>query len=167
MLTLHDVDTPIGAMMAAWSPDGLALLEFHDRFSEERNRKVLSRRFPGVEIRTGEPSRDLVQSLQAYFSGQTETFDLPLDTGGTPFQRSVWSALRRIPWGSTLSYQALAEAVGRPTASRAVARANGQNPLAIVVPCHRVIGSDGSLTGYGGGLWRKAWLLKLEGRANS
>lgn len=101
--------------------------------------------------------------LQAYFSGERQAFDLPLDAAGTPFQQSVWRALCAIPYGETRNYRELAEAIGNPKAVRAVARANGANPLSIVVPCHRVIGSDGTLTGYAGGLEMKARLLALEG----
>ncbi|WP_160154158.1 methylated-DNA--[protein]-cysteine S-methyltransferase [Microbulbifer sp. ALW1] len=101
--------------------------------------------------------------LAAYFAGERQSFDLPLDAAGTPFQQSVWRALCAIPYGETRSYRELAEAIGNPKAVRAVARANGANPLSIVVPCHRVIGADGTLTGYAGGLEMKARLLVLEG----
>jgi methylated-DNA-[protein]-cysteine S-methyltransferase len=100
--------------------------------------------------------------LQAYFGGELQSFDLPLAMNGTPFQQTVWSALRNIPYGATISYGELARRIGKPKASRAVGLANGSNPLSIVVPCHRVIGADGSLTGYGGGLERKRWLLRHE-----
>lgn len=103
------------------------------------------------------------EQLAAYFAGERRPFELPMDTGGTEFQNSVWRALCAIPYGETRSYRALAEAIGNPKAVRAVARANGANPLSIVVPCHRVIGADGSLTGYAGGLEMKARLLVLEG----
>jgi AraC family transcriptional regulator of adaptative response/methylated-DNA-[protein]-cysteine methyltransferase len=151
--------TPLGDMMAAWAPDGLALLEFTDRFTAERNQKVLRKRFVNCEL-VASPLPVLRAQMDAYFRGHD--FDVPLCAGGTPFQRRVWSALRAIPRGATRSYQEVAASLGQPTAVRAVARANGQNPLSIVVPCHRVIGADGSLTGYGGGLWRKDWLLKHE-----
>lgn len=101
--------------------------------------------------------------LREYFAGERRAFDLPLDAAGTDFQRSVWRALCAIPYGETRSYRELAEAIGNPSAVRAVARANGANPLSIVVPCHRVIGADGTLTGYAGGLEMKARLLALEG----
>ncbi|WP_226667111.1 methylated-DNA--[protein]-cysteine S-methyltransferase [Microbulbifer aggregans] len=101
--------------------------------------------------------------LRDYFDGRREAFDLPLDAAGTPFQQGVWQALCAIPYGETRSYRELAEAIGNPKAVRAVARANGANPLSIVVPCHRVIGADGTLTGYAGGLEMKARLLVLEG----
>lgn len=100
--------------------------------------------------------------LEAYFAGHLRTFDLHLDGAGTPFQRKVWAGLCEIPYGETISYGELARRIGQPTASRAVGLANGQNPISIVVPCHRVIGANGSLTGYGGGIERKRWLLAHE-----
>ena len=100
--------------------------------------------------------------LRAYFAGELRRFELPLAFGGTPFQQRVWRTLCEIPYGETISYGELARRIGRPTASRAVGLANGQNPISIVVPCHRVIGANGSLTGYGGGLERKRWLLAHE-----
>ncbi len=103
------------------------------------------------------------EQLRAYFARELRVFDLPLRLEGTPFQREVWEALRRIPYGTTTSYGALAASLGRPRAVRAVGAANGQNPIAIIVPCHRVIGADGGLTGFGGGLPRKRALLELEG----
>ena len=108
----------------------------------------------------------LDEQLQSYFSGMRKSFDIPLFTPGTPFQQSVWSALQEIPFGLTRSYSEQAVMIGQPTATRAVARANGDNRIAILIPCHRVIGSNGSLTGYGGGLWRKQRLLELEGSMN-
>jgi methylated-DNA-[protein]-cysteine S-methyltransferase len=109
-----------------------------------------------------EPFASAAAQLTAYFAGELTEFDLPLAPAGTAFQRQVWSALRQIPHGTTMSYGELADKLGKPGASRAVGLANGRNPIAIVVPCHRVIGSDGSLTGYGGGLDRKQFLLGLE-----
>ena len=102
------------------------------------------------------------RQLDAYFDGRLKSFDLPLAPEGTPFQQHVWSALRGIPFGETRSYGQLAKAIGKPSAMRAVGAANGRNPIAIVVPCHRVIGADGSLTGFGGGIERKKFLLSLE-----
>lgn len=102
------------------------------------------------------------RQLDAYFAGRLKTFDLPLAPRGTPFQQRVWSALRDIPFGETRSYGQLAATLGKPSAMRAVGAANGRNPIAIVVPCHRVIGADGSLTGFGGGIERKRFLLRLE-----
>lgn len=102
------------------------------------------------------------QQLTAYFSGSLTEFDLPLQLQGTPFQQRVWEALKTIPYGRTMSYGELAQTIGQPNASRAVGLANGRNPLSIVVPCHRVIGANGKLTGYGGGIERKQWLLNHE-----
>jgi methylated-DNA-[protein]-cysteine S-methyltransferase len=104
--------------------------------------------------------------LQAYFAGELRGFELPLAAEGTPFQQRVWRALCDIPYGETISYGELARRIGQPAAARAVGLANGQNPIAIVVPCHRVIGANGSLTGYGGGLERKRWLLAHESRGS-
>jgi len=103
-----------------------------------------------------------LQQLEQYFAGQRQTFSLKLAPAGTPFQRAVWARLAEIPFGATITYGQLAAQLGRPTAYRAVGNANGKNPMAIILPCHRVIGSDGGLTGYGGGLWRKQWLLAHE-----
>jgi methylated-DNA-[protein]-cysteine S-methyltransferase len=106
--------------------------------------------------------KDVADQFDAYFAGELSTFDLEMNALGTPFQRSVWSQLCEIPYGETISYGELAHLLGNPNASRAVGLANGRNPIAIIVPCHRVIGADGSLTGYGGGLERKTWLLEHE-----
>ena len=108
---------------------------------------------------------ELRRQLEEYFDGQRTSFDVPLMVPGTPFQQTAWEALRTIPHGETRSYQQQAEAIGRPEAVRAVARANGDNRIAILIPCHRVIGKNGKLTGYGGGLWRKKALLDLEAMA--
>jgi len=117
----------------------------------------------GVPGDPGEqPFAAAASQLKSYFAGQLTEFDLPLAPAGTEFQRRVWAGLRTIPYGETVSYGELARQLGSPSASRAVGLANGRNPIAIVVPCHRVIGSDGSLTGYGGGLDRKRFLLALE-----
>ncbi len=110
------------------------------------------------------PFPDIVEQLREYFAGERTDFDLPLAAPGTPFQHRVWTALRRIPFGQTTSYGQIATGIGRPGAARAVGLANGANPIGIVVPCHRVVGADGSLTGYGGGLERKQFLLDLERR---
>jgi AraC family transcriptional regulator of adaptative response/methylated-DNA-[protein]-cysteine methyltransferase len=157
--------TPLGPMLAGATEDGVCLLEFIDRrmleTQLERLSRLLKARFvPG-------PSRqfdELKRQVEEYFSGERKEFTVPLALPGTPFQLKVWEALRAIPYGSTRSYTQVAEAVGRPNAVRAVARANGENRLAIIIPCHRVIGADGSLTGYGGGLWRKQYLLRHEFR---
>ena len=126
--------------------------------------------FPGRAGRLAEDERDAAAfaaaaaQLEQYFGGERRAFDVPLDLAGTPFQRRVWAELRQIPFGATVSYSELAERVGRPDVVRAVAAAVGRTPVPIVVPCHRVVGADGSLTGYAGGLERKRALLDLEGR---
>jgi methylated-DNA-[protein]-cysteine S-methyltransferase len=149
-MTLYDtIDTPIGELLLA--SDGDALAAVHMNGTPGRD----WRRDPAA---VGEPA----EQLQAYFAGELREFDLQLAPHGTPFQREVWSALRDIPYGSTISYAELAVAVGRPHAARAVGAANGRNPIAVVIPCHRVIGASGALTGYGGGLGRKRLLLDLE-----
>lgn len=151
-------------MVAVASETHLLLLEFsHRRRLDEQLARV--RRALGCELARGSsPVFDALRSqLSHYFRGERREFDLPLLVPGTPFQTRVWAELRRIPHGATTTYARVAHAVGQPTAVRAVARANGDNRVAIIIPCHRVIGSDGSLTGYGGGLWRKKRLLQLEG----
>jgi len=114
-----------------------------------------------------EPFREAARQLAEYFAGQRTEFDVPLSLEGTPFQRRVWAALAEIAYGETLSYGGLADRIGRPTAARAVGLANGRNPVSIIVPCHRVVGADGSLTGYGGGLGRKRRLLAFERRVKA
>jgi O-6-methylguanine DNA methyltransferase len=156
------VDSPIGVLRVASTPEGLAYVEL-----PHANGRGLSgwlrRVAPEAKCVEGfAPNRDAVRQLEEYLSGKRTEFDLALDLRGTPFQLEVWSALRDIPYGRTRSYAELAQEVGRPAAVRAVGAANGANPLAIVVPCHRVIASDGSLGGYGGGLKLKAKLLAME-----
>lgn len=121
---------------------------------------------PGEDRTTSDPSPILARAreqLEEYFAGTRSTFDLPLEAKGTSFEQRVWDALRRIPYGTTTSYGELARRLGDPKASRAVGIANARNPIPIIIPCHRVIGANGDLTGYGGGLDRKLWLLKREG----
>ena len=126
-------------------------------------------RHAGVEAVAFEPRQNsggLTAAIDAYFAGSLAAIDsLPVEAGGTPFQRDVWMALRKIPCGTTITYAELARRIGRPSAVRAVGLANGSNPVGVVVPCHRVIGSNGTLTGYGGGIERKRWLLTHEGRS--
>lgn len=161
------IDTPLGAMLALADDRGLHLLDFVDRRGLERALATLqarlhARALPGSHRHLAQIERE----LREYFAGERVTFDTPLVLDGSPFQIRVWRALQRIPAGTTVSYAALAAAVGQPQAVRAIGRANGDNRLAIIVPCHRVIGSDGALVGYGGGLARKQKLLDLErGRA--
>jgi methylated-DNA-[protein]-cysteine S-methyltransferase len=148
------LDSPIGELTLTSDDGSLCGVFMH----EQRHLK----RIPATYVRDDLGLAYAVEQLNAYFAGELRDFDLPLKMRGTEFQRRVWAALREIPYGETISYGELARWVGNPKASRAVGLANGRNPVAIVVPCHRVIGADGSLTGYGGGLERKVWLLEHE-----
>ncbi len=161
-LHLERVPSPVGTLLLATDGHALRALDFHDYVP--RMRSLLEAHYGPVDlVETGVGS--LGARLQAYFEGDAGALDgITVATGGTPFQRDVWAALRTIPFGAMLSYGALAAQLGRPGASRAVGLANGRNPIAIVVPCHRVIGADGSLTGFGGGIERKRWLLAHEAR---
>jgi AraC family transcriptional regulator of adaptative response/methylated-DNA-[protein]-cysteine methyltransferase len=157
--------TPLGPMLAGATDEGICLLEFIDRrmleTELERLSRVLQTKFvPGFCTHFDE----LNSQVEEYFSGKRREFSIPLVAPGTPFQQKVWAELQAIPYGATRSYKELAETIGLPNAVRAVARANGDNRIAILIPCHRVIGADGKLTGYGGGLWRKQYLLNLESR---
>ncbi len=159
------LETPLGSMIAGDADGRLVLLEFVDRRMLPTQFARLARAMRCVF----EPSETpllvrLRGQLEAYFRGELAEFDVPLETPGSEFQREVWEALRRIPAGETRSYGDIARTIGRPSAVRAVARANGDNRIAIIIPCHRVVGSDGKLVGYGGGLWRKKRLLELESR---
>jgi AraC family transcriptional regulator of adaptative response/methylated-DNA-[protein]-cysteine methyltransferase len=162
-LVAEEIATPLRPMLAVASERGICLLEFLDRRAIATALRALRRRF-GVPIVPGSSAHvaRLRTELGAYFDGRLRRFEVPLDLAGTEFQRSVWRRLQEIPFGETVSYTRVAREVGRRDAVRAVGRANGQNPVAIVVPCHRVVRTDGSLCGYGGGLWRKRWLLQHE-----
>jgi methylated-DNA-[protein]-cysteine S-methyltransferase len=161
-LSVDRVPSPLGSLFAVHDGDGhLRALDFPDY--EERLRRLLRLHYGAFDLTPGPAPRATVRALDAFFAGDLEAIDtLGVETGGTEFQRRVWAALRRIPAGTSTTYGRLAAAIGRPDAVRAVGLANGANPIAIVVPCHRVIGADGSLTGYGGGLERKRWLLAHE-----
>jgi methylated-DNA-[protein]-cysteine S-methyltransferase len=152
----HIVDSPVGPLYLAATDAGLT----HLLFATETDRK------PAAVARSGEAARILRETerqLSDYFAGRRREFDLPLAPAGTEFQLATWRALREVSFGETISYGELARRLGRPRAVRAVGTANGANPIAIIVPCHRVIGADGSLAGYGGGLDTKRRLLSLEG----
>lgn len=163
VVRLRRIATPLGPMVAGATDDALCLLEFADRRMLEAQMRTLGRRLDRVYVPgTSDVLARVETELGEYFVGERDAFDVPLETPGTDFQRAVWDGLREIPFGETRSYAEQARRLGRPSAVRAVARANGANRIAIAVPCHRVVGSDGRLTGYGGGLWRKRWLLDLE-----
>lgn len=157
------LSTPLGPMLAAASDDGLCLLEFVDRRSIETQIHAVRAR-TGLPVVPGEHRHltSIARELTAYFAGATQRFDTPLAPQGTDFERDVWDELLAIPYGRTSSYVAIARSLGKPGASRAIGRANGSNRIAIVIPCHRVVRSDGSLCGYGGGVDRKQWLLDHE-----
>jgi methylated-DNA-[protein]-cysteine S-methyltransferase len=163
-MTDHEryVDSPVGFLYLAATDEGLT----HLLFTHERKRADPSALRPGNPD-ARQPAREILDAatrqLEAYFAGRCREFDLPLAPRGTAFQLSTWNALREIPYGATISYRELARRIGKPNAVRAVGAANGRNPLAIVMPCHRVIGSNGRLTGYAGGLEIKRTLLELEG----
>ena len=162
-MTLDRLATPIGMALLVTDEAG-RLRAFNWTDYEPAMLAWIGRRYPASRL--GEGRSPLRGTFEAYFAGEAGALaSVPWRASGTPFQLSVWHALCTIPTGETLSYARLAERIGRPTAVRAVGLANGANPVAVVVPCHRVIGTDGSLTGYGGGLHRKRWLLDLEGAA--
>ncbi len=157
------IDTPLGPMTAAATDRGICMLEYTDSKHLEQELRQLTAALGTTNTQGTNPHLDtLGRQLDEYFRGARRDFDIPLDTVGTPFQKEVWEALRRIPYGGTITYGEQAALIGRPRAVRAVANANGRNKISIILPCHRVIGADGTLTGYGGGMERKAKLLELE-----
>jgi methylated-DNA-[protein]-cysteine S-methyltransferase len=162
---LSRVASPIGTMLVAADEAGrLRVLDWETH--AERMQRLLDRLYGagGVRLTDGPAAGPIIDKLEAFFAGDLAAIDdIPTETAGTPFQHQVWRALREIPAGAAWSYSKLARHIGRPEAVRAVGLANGANPISVVVPCHRVIGADGSLTGYGGGLERKQWLLRHEG----
>jgi AraC family transcriptional regulator of adaptative response/methylated-DNA-[protein]-cysteine methyltransferase len=157
------INTPLGEMVAGATEDGICLLEFSDRKMLQTEYKDLTRLLK-TNIKEGYNNhlKQLEIELKEYFIGKRKKFSIPLVTPGSEFQQKVWKELLTIPFGTTRSYMEQSEAIGNPKTIRAVAHANGMNRIAIVIPCHRVIGSDGRLTGYGGGLKRKKWLLDHE-----
>jgi methylated-DNA-[protein]-cysteine S-methyltransferase len=143
------IDTPMGRLTVASTERGVSAIQFGESVPENAA--------PDSTV-----ARETADQLSEYFQGKRTRFELPLDVQGTPFQKAVWNELLRIPYGETRSYGEIAKAIGRPGAARAVGMANHDNPIAIVIPCHRVVGKDGSLTGYAGGLQLKAQLLSIE-----
>jgi len=157
-----EIPCAVGILVIAARQGRLCGLDYHD--CRPRMLASLSARYGTVELRPASDPFGVSGRIRAYLGGDLDAIDaVRVETGGTAFQRRVWAALRRIRAGATVTYADLARAVARPTATRAVGAINGRNPVAIIVPCHRVIGKDGSLTGYAGGLWRKRWLLDHEG----
>ncbi|MGR9072136.1 MAG: methylated-DNA--[protein]-cysteine S-methyltransferase [Gammaproteobacteria bacterium] len=155
--------TPIGSMLAAATADGICLLDFDDAPAPSPDLKRICGLLNAEAVSgMNRHLENLIRQMGEYFDGERKTFDLSLVLAGTEFQKKAWKALLEIPYGETLSYQRQAERIERPAAVRAVANANRCNRIAVVVPCHRVIGKDGCLTGYAGGIWRKEYLLNLE-----
>ena len=163
VINLTRLETPLGTMFACAVEKGICLLEFSDRRMLETEFTTLAKKLNANILQCDNQHFDqLKQELDEYFAGKRKTFEVPLFPVGTDFQQSVWQALIKIPYGQTRSYKQQAVTIHKPEAIRAVGSANGMNPISIIVPCHRVLGDDGSLTGYGGGLWRKQWLLDME-----
>jgi AraC family transcriptional regulator of adaptative response/methylated-DNA-[protein]-cysteine methyltransferase len=158
------IPSPLGPLLAGATEKGICLLEFSDRKMLETQIKRLEHYYKATLLPgTSRFFKQLESELNEYFKGERVEFNVPLDIKGSPFQEKVWKVLLGIPYGKTRSYMEQAKIIGDPKAVRAVAKANGDNRISIIIPCHRVVGSDGKLTGYGGGLWRKKWLLDLEG----
>ena len=163
ILQLKRIETPLGSMMACADEKGICLLEFCEKKTLPTELKQISQHFKTTILQGENPHFELLEKeLDAYFNGQLKTFTVPLSPVGTAFQQSVWEVLRQIPYGETWSYAKQAAALGDVNKVRAVANANGANKISIIIPCHRIIGSDGTLTGYGGGVWRKQKLLDIE-----
>lgn len=164
VIDLKRIETKLGTMYACAVESGVCLLEFSDRKMLETEFKALAKHFNAVIVQgSNKHFNELEGQLDEYFNGNRQSFSIPLVTPGTQFQNEVWEHLKVIPYGKTTSYHHQAIAIGKPKAVRAVARVNGMNRISILIPCHRVIGANGSLTGYGGGVWRKKYLLELEG----
>ena len=163
IINIIRLTTPLGPMFACATEQGLCLLEFSNRKMLETEFKDLVKRLNAVILPGKNAHLEATrEQLAEYFKGKRQNFSVPLHTPGTEFQNQVWKLLQTIPFGETLSYEAMARKIGNPKAVRAVGTANGANRIAIIIPCHRVIGKDGNLTGYGGGLERKKWLLDME-----
>ena len=163
IVDLKRIETPLGTMIACANENGICMLEFSDRKALPTELKEISKHFDANIVQGENPHfKTLEKELEEYFEGKLKDFIVPLAPVGTDFQKKVWEILRTIPYGTTRSYQQQADILGNPKAVRAVANANGLNKISIIIPCHRVIGSNGTLTGYGGGIWRKQKLLELE-----
>ncbi len=156
------VETPIGSMHLAITSKGVAMFEYPIEERLQAHRKMLLDKHQETDIRPEKEVEEVKKQVDDYFNGTRKHFDLPLDLHGTSFQCEVWRSLQKIPFGKTMSYLELATSMNQPKSVRAVAQANGQNHIAIIVPCHRIVGSSGKLTGYSGELWRKEKLLSLE-----
>lgn len=162
-IVVNWIESPVGLLLAGANSEGLCILEFTEpRMIDAQFARLKKRCSQAIVVGENRHTEKLKQELAGYFAGTLDRFSLPLIYPGKPFQAKVWSELLRIPYGETISYEELARRVGSPSAQRAVGHANGLNPIAIVIPCHRVVNKSGKLGGYGGGLWRKQFLLDLE-----
>ncbi len=161
----RDLESPLGKLVIGATSKGCCLLEYQDRGGLVKIQRRIMKQYK-LEMASGTNAflDQLEWELDQYLKGLRQSFSVPLDVRGTPFQRAVWERLLNIPYAETRTYGEIATLVGKPSAVRAIGRANGDNPLAVVIPCHRVIQHDGKLKGYGGGLWRKEYLLALESR---
>jgi AraC family transcriptional regulator of adaptative response/methylated-DNA-[protein]-cysteine methyltransferase len=163
IIDLKRLETPLGTMYACAVKEGICLLEFTDRRMLETEFKDLTRRFDAIIVQGHNPHFVLLEKeLRMYFEGALKQFTVPLCAPGSEFQQKVWFSLLKVPYGETRTYKQQAHNIGKPDAVRAVAHANGMNKIAIIIPCHRIIGSNGDLSGYGGGIWRKKKLLDIE-----
>jgi len=163
LINISRIETPLGTMYACAVEQGVCMLEFTDRKMLETELKTIAKSLNATIIQGTNKHFDLLrQQLEEYFDGRRKVFTVPLCPVGTDFQQSVWLSLQTIPYGTTCSYKQQAASMNKQTAIRAVANANGMNKISILIPCHRVIGENGNLTGYGGGIWRKKWLLDME-----
>jgi len=166
VLTINFYPSPLGVLTILTGPAGLRHLAFPGEGSDMIRDNSLAKEYPDAAFVAaaddGGSYLEVRRQLDAYFAGRLLAFDLPLDLRGTPFQLSVWKALQKIPYGITYSYSDIADVIGKPHAARAVGQATGRNPVGIIIPCHRVIGKDGRLVGFGGGLAAKEWLLGFE-----
>jgi AraC family transcriptional regulator of adaptative response/methylated-DNA-[protein]-cysteine methyltransferase len=165
LVNIMYLKTDLGSMVAAATDKGICMFEFADYKLLELELRQLTALFNALLVQGDNPHfNTLKEQIEQYFKGERRDFDIPLDLVGTEFQKQVWISLLQIPYGCTTTYAKQAELLGKRSAVRAVANANGRNKISIILPCHRVIGTNGSLTGYGGGLWRKKKLLELERR---
>ena len=163
-INFKKIDSPVGTLNVAATEDGICWLDFADKPTAEKRLESFAKKLnASITQDNNLHINELETQLKEYFDGKRKEFTVKLFIEGTSFQKDVWAALQEIPYGATRSYKEQSIAIGMPKAVRAVANANGMNPISIVIPCHRVIGSNGQLTGYGGGLWRKKILLEIEG----
>jgi O-6-methylguanine DNA methyltransferase len=162
-IVFRDLKSPLGEMIAGATDKGVCFLEWHDRGGVERIKQRVEKRYRIPLVKGNNQHLDqLEKELDTYFAGKLKKFKVAIDVTGTPFERKIWEQLLTIPYGETRSYTQIADKLGKPGARRAVGRANGANYLSIVIPCHRVIETNGNLRGYGGKVWRKKYLLELE-----